>query len=169
MIYKLSQSIAFYFVKEGLIEEDDADLYRFGVETICCSLVDVAVVLLTGLLLGQLWQGIWYFVVFCGLRKIADGYHAKTFITCKTIMLLMMVCVLTMSNLLSEYMDMWIVLTSSVLIGLLVSKCWLKVSKVLVIAGYTLTELVLININSNLAVLTMLAYFIVFIASNKEE
>lgn len=37
MIYNLSEKIAFYFVKKGFATFDEADVYRFGIETIICG------------------------------------------------------------------------------------------------------------------------------------
>lgn len=162
MVYKLSQGIAFYFVREGVIDETEADLYRFGVETIFCSLVDVMIVLSTGLLFHQLGEAVWYYIIFLALRRFAGGYHAKTFGACKILMALMMVSVLGISNLLKVQVNVWLVLVSVALIGWLARKCNTRG----VIFSYLILELILTSLRDNLAILTMLGYIIVLFTFN---
>lgn len=164
MITKLSEKIAFYFVREGIIDEADADLYRFGVETIFCSLADVLIVILTGLLFHRSWEAVWYFIVFVNLRKLANGYHARTFGACKLLMTFMMVCVLGITKLPFVQGNICVALAGTVLTGWLARKCYGR----LVNFSYCILQFILIYCKPELAVLTMSAYVIVFFASNMQ-
>lgn len=43
MIRKLSENIAFYFVKNKVVDIDEQDLCRYGVEVLLCDIVDVII------------------------------------------------------------------------------------------------------------------------------
>lgn len=162
MIRRLSEEIAFYFVRKGIVEEADADLYRFGVETIFCSLADVMIVILAGLLFHQLSGAVWYFIVFVGLRKRVGGYHARTFGTCKMLMAFMMVCVLGITKLPFMQGNIGVVLAGAVLTGRSARKYYGS----LVNFSYYILQFILIYSKPEAAVLTMSAYVIVLFTSN---
>ncbi|MGN0160035.1 MAG: accessory gene regulator B family protein [Lachnospiraceae bacterium] len=165
MITKLSRSIAFYFVREGIVEERDADLYRYGMETIFCSIFDVGIVLLAGILYGRVLEAAWYYIVFCCLRKLSDGYHAKTFRGCKLLMVLMMCSVMAVSSLKIQ-LNLWKVLVSAGVLAVMLLKVSLKCERWMYLLGYILIELKLSGWKGNAAILTMCAFYIVAIASN---
>lgn len=165
MITKLSRGIAFYFVKEGIVEEWDADIYRYGIETILCSIFDVGIVLLSGIVFGRLGDAIWYYLVFCILRKLSEGYHAKTFEGCKLLMVFMMCSVMAVSSLKIQ-LNLWKVLVSVGVLAVMLLKVSLKCERWMYLLGYILIELILSGWKGNAAILTMCAFYIVAIASN---
>lgn len=167
MITKLSQSIAFYFVKEGIVEECDADIYRYGLETIFCSIFDIGIVLISGIVFGRLGDAIWYYLVFCILRNLSDGYHAKTFGSCKLMMILMMCGMMGISGS-GIRLNIWHVLGSAGILAGMLLRVSVKCRKWMYLLSYIFIELVLIYWKCNVAILTMCAFLIVGFASNKK-
>lgn len=164
MIRKLSENIAFYFVKNGVADEEEQDIYRYGVEVILCDVVDVIIVITIGFIFRQIFEALWYYVNFIVLRSVTDGYHAKTFKSCKTIMAVMMIIVLLIAS--AVTIRLWYIAASAfVLIGLgwNIKFRWNKAAFIL---GYIIVEYIFMRYQSNLAILTMEASTIVFIASN---
>ena len=64
MIRKLSENIAFYFVKNKVVDIDEQDLCRYGVEVVFCDIVDVIIVITIAFVFGQIFQALWYYVNF---------------------------------------------------------------------------------------------------------
>lgn len=162
MIYRLSQNIAFYLLKKGLLDKREVDIYRYGVEIIFCSMIDVAIVLITGIVFGKLHEAVWYYVIFCLLRHRFGGYHAETLRKCKTMMLFMMCFVLYAGNMCSHYISA----AGAVIIYVLMCNSKKKSDKYLYILLYGLIEIPLLLVKSNLAALTMWAFIIVAAALN---
>lgn len=164
MIRKLSENIAYIFVKNGIAGEDEHDIYRYGVEVILCDIVDVIVVLISGIIFRKMTEALWYYVNFLVLRSATDGYHAKTFLACKLCMAIMMIAVLFIESL--SVMTWCYVVISVVFIIVLESNISFKWNKAVFTTGYMVVECILMKLNSNLAMLTMEANIIVLIASN---
>lgn len=165
MITKLSRGIAFYFVEEGIVEECDADLYRYGMETIFCSIFDIGIVLISGIVFGRLGAAIWYYLVFCILRSLSEGYHAKTFGSCKLMMILMMCGVMGICGL-SIRINIWHVLGSAGILAGMLIRVSVKCRKWMYLLSYIFIELALIHWKNSVAILTMCAFLIVGVASN---
>ncbi len=162
MIYRLSQNIAFYLLKKGMFDKKEVDIYRYGVEIIFCSMIDVAIVLLTGIAFGKLHEAVWYYVIFCLLRHRFGGYHAETLRKCKTMMLFMMCFVLHASSICSYYISA----VSAVVIYILLLNTKKKSDRYLYMLLYCGIQIPLLIIKSNLATLTMWAFLIVAVALN---
>ncbi|MCM1467145.1 MAG: accessory gene regulator B family protein [Alistipes sp.] len=165
MIYRLSEKIALYFVKEGIIEKAEKDIYRFGIETILSEFFDMGIVLLTGMLFRRVFGSIWYYIVFCILRHLAEGYHAKTFAMCKMMMFGMMCLVLGLSRMDFDINGIPIMISTVFLIGM-IWKIPTRCKKRNIIYAYFLLEVCFMLYERQLAILTMTAFFIVMIASN---
>ncbi len=162
MIYNLSEKIAYYFVKQGVVESEEADIYRYGIETIICTLVDVLIALLAGIVFEEVWLAMWYFVIFAVLRQFVDGYHAKTFVRCKLMMAVMMVGVLSL-NTLPYSVEVIVLVTISILI--LMRVCNIKCSKKLFVAMFIVGEIVLFWVQRGMAELMIMAYAIVLLTA----
>lgn len=167
MIRKLSENIAFYFVKNKVVDIDEQDLCRYGVEVLLCDIVDVIIVITIAFVFGKIFQALWYYVNFLILRSVTDGYHAKTFISCKVIMAVMMIMVLLFASMVT--MKFLYIIVSAFVMIVLGGNIKFKWNKVIFILGYIIMECILMWYQGKLAVLTMEACIIVFIASNIRE
>ncbi|MGN0514862.1 MAG: accessory gene regulator B family protein [Lachnospiraceae bacterium] len=169
MIYKLSQNIAYYFVKKKMIKESDQDLYRFGIETILCSCIDVAIIISVGAFFKRIYEILWFYTVFCYLRRNIEGYHAKTCLACKIIMTFMLVTVLYYGTILEKYIDIQLVVVSGIAVVILIEGRVIKDKKLCIILSYFVLEIILIHFNSYLAAITMMCYFIVLTVAKRKK
>lgn len=162
MIYNLSKKIAFYFVKRGIVPQEDVDVYRFGIETIICALVDIVIAVVVGVICRKLFYALWFFVIFAILRQMAEGYHARTFIGCKIMMFVMMFVIINIEPFIkSSY-----IFGSCVLIVLLLIKINdIRCNKVLLTVSFLGGEIVLYGCERGMALLMLMAFLVVMLAA----
>lgn len=162
MIYNLSKKIAFYFVKKGIVSQEEADVYRFGIETIICSVVDVLIAIIAGIVYRNLLGALWFFLIFAVLRQLIEGYHAKTFVGCKVLMTGMMFLVFALEPFLeSGYSFACVGLMVLFMIVLNEIKC----NKIIFTFVFVGLEAFLYFYARDMAVLMLMAYFIVMFAA----
>lgn len=65
-----------------LIQEDEIDVYRFGLELLIVTISKVMGLLIIGLAFGIISEIIFFTLFFSGLRIQTGGYHAKTPMKC---------------------------------------------------------------------------------------
>ncbi len=69
-------------LENGIIEQDEIEVYGFGVQLLLETLFSFAVFFIIAALLGILWEFIVFMAAFALLRQYAGGFHAKTFLRC---------------------------------------------------------------------------------------
>ena len=69
-------------IQYNIIDKEDAEIYRFGLEGLTLKLFHYSTYLLIAFFLGEVSQFIMFFMAFLLLRKNAGGYHAKTKVGC---------------------------------------------------------------------------------------
>lgn len=79
---KLAQGTAERLAAQGIIREEDAPIYRYGLEAIYSSLLELLSILALAALIGNFWQTVLFFAAFIPLRLYAGGYHASTRLRC---------------------------------------------------------------------------------------
>lgn len=79
---KLAQGTAERLVAQGIIREEDAPIYRYGLEAMYSSLLELLSILTLAALIGNFWQTVLFFAAFIPLRLYAGGYHASTRLRC---------------------------------------------------------------------------------------
>lgn len=77
--------------KNGIIEQDEIDVYRFGVQLLSETVLSFAIFLIIAALFGSIIEFIIFTAAFALLRQYAGGYHADKFISC----LLISSCIIT--------------------------------------------------------------------------
>ncbi len=82
MIEKMTKSWVERMIRTGIIEKERAPLYAFGMEQGLRTLLEMVLMLVTGIVFGLFWQGAVMMTVFCLIRVYAGGYHAKTPMQC---------------------------------------------------------------------------------------
>lgn len=75
---KFSTNLADFFVKNKVIEEEEYDICRYGLEIMLGSARDIILLMLLGMLFRRTLETGIYLAVFCSLRRYTGGYHAKT-------------------------------------------------------------------------------------------
>ena len=69
-------------IKCNIIEKEEEEIYRFGLEGLILKLIHYSTYLLIAALLGEVIPFLVFFAAFLILRKNAGGYHAETKMDC---------------------------------------------------------------------------------------
>lgn len=79
---RLAQGTADRLAAQGIIREEDVPIYRYGLEAMYSSLLELLSILALAALIGNFWQTVLFFAAFIPLRLYAGGYHASTRLRC---------------------------------------------------------------------------------------
>ena len=84
MLNKMTLSLArAYYAQSGTeYDEDDIEVYSYGLQIFLSNVFEVLAVLIIGLCIGRFFETVAFFVSFISLRSGAGGYHAKTYLRC---------------------------------------------------------------------------------------
>ena len=85
MLEKVSDRIAALLVSQGIILEEDSDIYSYGLALIISFLFNTVVMLIVGALVHRFIETLLFLAVFVLLRSFTGGYHADTFLKCMLI------------------------------------------------------------------------------------
>ncbi len=78
MLEKISDSIAFYLIKNRVLDIEKRELYTYGIEVVLLNGGILLSMMLISLLMNELIHYLFFAAVFCSLRVTAGGYHART-------------------------------------------------------------------------------------------
>ncbi len=65
-----------------VIKDDDLEIYQYGFEQFFLTLLNIATMLLLGIIFGEIYQCIVLTLSFMALRSYSGGYHASTSLRC---------------------------------------------------------------------------------------
>lgn len=82
MISKLSTYLTEKLLSNGMISEDDKDLYIYGLFMLISHLMFFIIACVFGLILGCVFESIIFYIAFQFIRRYAGGYHASTETRC---------------------------------------------------------------------------------------
>lgn len=119
MISYLSKSIALFLHKNNIINNERLPVCEYGFELIIATILGFALVLLSGVILGEVASSIIFYVLFVCVRMFTGGYHAKTHFKCKATLLVCCLFVLVGSKLSAEYEHPFWLIISCVLLYLI--------------------------------------------------
>ncbi len=83
MINKLSVKLTRRLLSKGTIEEQDTDIYIYGLFIFLSYLFYFSITILLGFLFSCVFESIIHFLTFQFIRKFAGGYHANTESRCE--------------------------------------------------------------------------------------
>lgn len=83
MIQGISNWLLDIFNNNNVLDYDE-EIFLYGVEVIITSLINIALLLIVGLVSGTTDQALVYFVSYAFLRKFIGGYHCNTNLKCIT-------------------------------------------------------------------------------------
>lgn len=72
---------------QGIIQEEDIDTCRYGLDVFISSALEIASILIIAAIVGNFFQAVLLFTAFIPLRVYAGGYHADTKLKCYLISL----------------------------------------------------------------------------------
>lgn len=82
MISSVANNITNYLICKKVIKDDDREIYQYGFEQVFSSLLNIATMLLLGIILGKIYQSLVLILSFMALRSYSGGYHANTPLHC---------------------------------------------------------------------------------------
>lgn len=80
----------------NIVKIEDRELYAYGFWQGVFFLLNLATVVVIGLLSDMLWQSLFFTAVYGALRSMAGGYHARTQRSCYIFSILLLLAVLGM-------------------------------------------------------------------------
>lgn len=110
MFSEISELMTQSLINNQIIQSDNRELYRYGIQQGLTMILNLATTLLIGVLCDMLWQSIVFHLAYIPLRSYAGGYHAKTPVRCYLFSSAMMFAILsvmrwvTISNLICGIM-----------------------------------------------------------------
>lgn len=78
----LAARTADFLVACGAIKQRDISIYRYGLEALYLSMLEVLSIFLLAVWVGNFFETLLYFAAFIPLRLFAGGYHANTRLGC---------------------------------------------------------------------------------------
>lgn len=99
MLHYLSQSIADFLLLKETIKTEEKEIYIYGIQLIISSIINFLLCIITSFLLGELLNGLIFFVAFSSLRKFTGGFHSRSFLICN-IVFTMIVAIALICNML---------------------------------------------------------------------
>ena len=91
----ISGAIAGALWNQGIIQEEDIDTCRYGLDIFISSTIEIISILLIAVFAGNFFETFLFFLAFTPLRIYAGGYHANTKLRCYLISL-GVYCIFTM-------------------------------------------------------------------------
>ncbi|MDD2972613.1 MAG: accessory gene regulator B family protein [Lachnospiraceae bacterium] len=79
---RVSDAMAEKFILEGIISEEDKEIYAYGWRALSMWMLCTLTMFVIGALMGEFLYTIIYFVSFSIVRAFYDGYHAKNRAIC---------------------------------------------------------------------------------------
>ena len=70
------------FVRDGIITEEDKELYTYGMQQGVLILLNIVSTIMIGIILNLVWQSIIFLLAYMPLRSYAGGYHARSQFRC---------------------------------------------------------------------------------------
>ena len=97
----LSMILTNYFVSKKLIPYEKMEIYNYGFKLMLSDIINFSIIMLLGVLLNRVLDGLVYLVVLCSIRRFSGGFHVKTFWLCRLSMIITFLLILTLVDFLS--------------------------------------------------------------------
>ena len=78
MIHSIALVIADFFVSKDVITEEEEEVCAYGMELIISGIISIALVLIIGLITGNIWYAVVYNIMMVVIRLYTGGYRADT-------------------------------------------------------------------------------------------
>lgn len=92
MMQRVNDKIVNWLIREGSIDEDDREVYQYGIQGIMENVLTFTVIFLDMIILKSIIVGTAFILCFKFLRKYSGGYHAETYLKCFILSDLTFIC-----------------------------------------------------------------------------
>ncbi len=82
MLSKIAERLTRHLLRCNIINEEDKDIYIYGLELLVSFIFSVSIIILLGVLLNSIFETIIFLMVFILLRGFSGGFHARTYWMC---------------------------------------------------------------------------------------
>ena len=79
---RLTKGITEWLIANKAVDEKDRQLYEYAIHSMLITISPLFLVLIIGIVMGTLVEGVFLIIPFMCIRKFSGGYHAKSFRTC---------------------------------------------------------------------------------------
>ena len=79
---KFVNSVGAYLQDKKALQEDDIDVFTYGLDLVIFSIVSILGLLVLGFVVGHFLETVFYLLAFTPLQTTGGGYHAKTHLRC---------------------------------------------------------------------------------------
>jgi len=86
MLSKMIDKIVAYWVITNITKEEDSDIYVYGLDLIFSSIINIAMVMITAVIMNKVPESIALLAMIIPLQSCGGGFHAKTHLCCFLIM-----------------------------------------------------------------------------------
>lgn len=81
-MYNISQQLTQFLIAQHTIDEEDDEIYCYGLEMLLLSNAEIGSILLLSGIVGNFLETFLFFLAFIPVRLFAGGYHAVTWWRC---------------------------------------------------------------------------------------
>ncbi|WMM26571.1 accessory gene regulator B family protein [Tissierella sp. MB52-C2] len=78
MANNMIEKVTSYFIANGVIEDEDRQIYAYGLHQGLLILLNITTTILIGFMFRAVWESILFMIVYIPLRAYGGGYHAKS-------------------------------------------------------------------------------------------
>lgn len=103
MIEKAAQRIYVYMSKHIEVDEELADVYKYGIEITISSALNILLVMVISVILKSPLSGVCHLCCLFSLRSFCGGYHADSYFKCNSLMVFFFALSYTAARLLIYY------------------------------------------------------------------
>ena len=123
MLEITAKKIAEYLVKCGEISNNDYEVeyYRYGIEVALSSLLNLAIIIIIGIISMHIIESLIFLIVFIFVRQVTGGYHADTYFKCNLYLCLSFVLLLISYDFFSNNNNIYLVTAINIVSLLIIS------------------------------------------------
>ena len=85
MITQIAETMSTFFYRTKIIELEEKEKSRYGMEIIISTIIGFGVIIATGSILGHTETAVVYLLCIVPIRMYTGGYHANTYLKCNTV------------------------------------------------------------------------------------
>ena len=98
MLNKSARYLANRLLRQQVISEEALDVYIYGFELLISFFFSTSVILLAGMIAGQIFETLAFLACFILLRSFTGGYHALTYWFCTVVTVSVFCAVLLLAH-----------------------------------------------------------------------
>lgn len=121
MYLNLSNKITEFLIKNNAVQDDEKEVYIYGLELFLSSIVNFAIILFIGYLFDRFFETIIFLITFCPLRQFSGGFHASNYARCTIYFNLIYIGIIQLEKYLLLHIEQYILLLILVITSLIIA------------------------------------------------